>query len=257
MYPSDLNNLEWTLVQAYFPKRQKIGRPRKHSFRWLLNGIFYILRAGCSWKMMPKEFPPWKTVYHYFRKWTLNGLLFSIQSRLLKRLRKRKGRPELPSAAIIDAQSVKCFSQSGVRGYDGAKRIKGRKRHILVDTCGHLLSILVESAQPHDSQGGRRLLEQSLPLFPTLEKIWGDSAYLSLCKDFPPLLEIVRRKKEEKGFVVQPKRWIVERSFAWFGNFRRFARDYEKKTETTESMFYVASIRLILSQWSQLSNYDQ
>lgn len=252
-YPSDLSDAEWACVQRHLPRELTRRRWPRHSLRTVFDAIFYLLRTGCPWRYLPADFPPWQTVYYHFRRFRLSGVWFVLLTALRQAERERVGRDVQPSAAIMDAQSVKTVEES-VRssGYDGHKRAKGRKRHLLVDTLGLPLSIDVTSADTPDKVGARRLLAGLKPLVPRLAKLWADGAYTSKelvrwCKGYGGWeLEIVVGDPEARGFAVQPRRWVVERSFAWPVRNRRLRIDYERRVQTSETLVEVAFIRLLL-----------
>jgi transposase len=252
-YPTDLSDTEWTRLRSYLPARKAQGRPRTHSLRDVLDAIFYVLKSGCHWRLLPHDFPPWTTVYYHFRKLRLSGAWALIYRALRRAERKRVGKNPDPSAAIMDSQSVKT-SEEGARsnGYDAHKNIKGRKRHLLVDTLGLPLSVYVTSADVQDRAGARCLLAALKPLVPRLKKIWADGAYTAeklaaWCKERGGWeLEIVERSADTEGFVVLPHRWIVERTLSWLMRNRRLSKDYEQKVQTSETFMEVAMIRLIL-----------
>lgn len=251
-YPSDLSDAEWQKIEPLIPKpKSNRGRKRKHSIREILNGIFYIVRAGCAWRMLPHDLPPWKTVCHYFHIWRKDGTWAHINAALRAEVREAEGRNSQPSAAILDSQLVKTTSVKGVRGYDAGKKIKGRKRHILVDTIGLLLVVVVHAADIQDRDGAKLVLKQAKDLFPRLLLIWADGGYAGQLIDWVKaacgwVLEIVKRDPDVKGFKVLPRRWVVERTFGWLTHYRRLSKDYEVLTETSEAMVYAAMTRVIL-----------
>ena len=251
-YPSDLNDAEWQIIKPLIPPAKPGGRPRNTDMREVLNGVFYELRSGCAWRMLPHDLPPWQTVYHYFRQWKGDGTWERMNQTLRIRLRMTEGREAEPSAAIMDSQSVKTTDVKGIRGYDAAKQVKGRKRHILVDTMGLLLMVLVHAANIQERDGAKLLLNKAKGCFTRLRLIWADAGYNGeemidwVRNTHGWILEIVKRDKGVKGFQVLPRRWVVERTFAWFGDYRRLSKDYEVLTETSEAMIYAAMIRLMV-----------
>src|SRR5919205_1274792 len=252
-YPSDLSDAQWIRLRSYLPTPKAQGRPRTHSLRDVFDAIFYVLKSGCHWRLLPHDFPPWSAVYYHFRRFRLSGLWFLILKALRAAERKRVGKDPQPTAAIMDSQSVKTVEESAhPSGYDAHKNVKGRKRHLLVDTLGLPLSIYVTSADVQDRVGARLLLAGLGPLVPRLKKIWADGAYsgkelAKWCEEQGGWkLEVVERDKEAKGFEVLPKRWIVERTFGWLRRDRRLTKDYERKVQTSETLIEVAMIRLIL-----------
>jgi putative transposase len=252
-YPTDLSDEEWARLKIHLPASKLPGRLRAHSLRDILDAIFYVLRSGCPWRMLPGDFPPWSTVYYHFRKFRLSGVWHLIFVALRTAERRRVGKDPDASAAIMDSQSMKT-TEEGARsnGYDAHKNVKGRKRHLLVDTLGLPLSVYVTPASMQDRAGARLLLAGLGPLVPGLKKIWADGAYSGTeiadwCEEQGGWeLEVVERNREAKGFEVLPKRWIVERTFSWLRRDRRLAKDYERKVQTSETLIEVAMIRLVL-----------
>ena len=252
-YPTDLSDAEWACLRSYLPTPEAEGRPRTHSLQDILDAIFYVLKSGCHWRLLPHDFPPWSTVYYHFRRFRLNGLWSLILKALHTAERNRAGKDHQPTAAIMDSQSVKTVEESAhPSGYDAHKNIKGRKRHLLVDTLGLPLSVYLTSADVQDRVGARCLLAGLKPFVPRLKKIWADGAYAGeklagwLKEQSGWELEIVERDREAKGFEVSPKRWIVERTFSWLIRNRRLSKDYERLVQTSETFIEVAMIRLIL-----------
>jgi putative transposase len=256
-YPTDLQYSEWLLIEQFFPARVR-GRPRKWEMWLILNAILYVTRTGCQWRMLPTNFPPWQTVYGYLWRWTRSGLWAQLNAVLVQCVRQQAGRHPQPSAAVIDSQSVKTSEGGEARGVDVFKQTRGRKRHIVVDTLGLLLLVMVHSASLQDTAGGQLVLQRLFEQLKhnvhnrwcRLELIWADGGYENLVasvrQQFGWQLEIVRRPVGSKGFIVLPRRWVVERTFGWFGRYRRLARDYEHTVSVSEAMTYIASIRRML-----------
>jgi len=254
VYPTDLNDTQWLKIRPYLPAEAQTGRPREHGWRRILNGIFYILQSGCSWRMLPCDLPPWKTVYHYFRLWRTNGTWERLNHLLRERVRLKSGKKRQPSATILDSQSAKTSEGGLERGFDAGKKITGRKRHTLVDTLGLILKVIVTAGNVQDRDGAQRLLEglvEQEAVLQRLKLVWADGSYrgdlIAWIEDsFGWKLEIVEKPKEQSGFQILPKRWIVERTFAWLVRQRRLARDYERLPQSSESFIYIAMIRLMV-----------
>ncbi len=247
-YPTDLTDEQWKLVAPLLPAAKPGGRPRSVDLREVLNGIFYVIRGGVPWRMLPHDLPPWGTVHYYYRRWRLDGPWEKILKVLRARLRHADGRKKSPSAAIVDTQTVRTAS-GGEKGYDAGKRTPGRKRHIIGDTMGLLLAVVVHSASLQDRDGVKRVGERVKGRFPRLKLIWADAAYeaaVGWAKQFGNwVLELVRKPAGQKGFVVQKRRWVVERTFSWLVRSRRLARDYERRTESSEAIVQLAMIHLM------------
>jgi putative transposase len=257
-YPSDLSEIELLLLVPLIPAAKPGGRPRSVDIREILNAIFYILRSGCAWRMLPHDFPAWQTVYGYFRAWCKAGLWEQMNVVLRESVREQAGREAAPSAAILDSQSVKTTESKGERGYDANKNVTGRKRHILVDVMGLLLVVLVHKADIQERAGAKLLLQRAVTKgFARLQLIWADGGYTGVAfkewvwKVTGWLFEVVKRPEGTKGFAVLPHRWVVERTFGWFGRSRRLSKDYEQLPETSESMLYAVMVRLMLKRLAQ------
>jgi putative transposase len=259
-YPSDLTRTQWERLNRLLPPAKPGGRPREVDLREVLNGIFYIARGGCSWRMMPKDFPVWSTCYDYFRKWRNDGTWSRINDSLRTQVRHKDKRKKSPSLGIIDSQSVKTTERGGPHGIDAHKKVNGRKRHLVVDTLGMVVAAVVHSAGIQDRDGAKLVLKKLVGRFPRLKKILADGIYNGGIAEWAQelggwIFEVVIRPKGEavevdgegeKKFKVLKWRWIVERTFAWLGRYRRLSKDYEGSEESSESWIYIAMTHLML-----------
>jgi putative transposase len=278
-YPTDLSDEEWRLLEPYLPAPKRRGRPRLRSPREILDAVFYVLKSGCQWRMLPRDFPPWKTVFHYFRRWRIDGTWERMNRALRRRLRERLDREPEPSAGIVDAQSVETTGVGGEqRGFDGGKKVRGRKRHILVDTEGLLVEARVHSAKVPDQDGIKRLLDPARDRLPRLSYLWVDAGYRGRGKEWaeealgvevevvnrspkPPPEKVLRiwarewfkeggnmdlgKLPKRPAFEKLPRRWVAERTFAWFSHNRRMSKDYERLCSAGEAFIHAAMTRLM------------
>jgi putative transposase len=251
LYPTDLTDRQWEYIKPLIPAAKPGGRPRTTDMRQLINAMLYLVVSGAQWRLLPREYPRWQTVYHYFRQWRNDGTWQRIHDTLRATVRRQAGRHKHPTAGCLDSQSVKVAALPGPRGYDAGKQVSGRKRHLVVDTLGLLLAVVVTSAAVQDRDGARLALRRLGGAGTKLRRLWVDGAYRgqlvtwALCQ-LRLRLTVVPLPSERRGFVVVARRWVIERTFAWLTQARRLSRDYEAMTTSSEAMIRVAMIRLMV-----------
>jgi len=253
IYPSDLTNEEFDYIKDLIPPAKTGGRPRTVSIEAVLKAIFYVTKGGIQWRMLPTDFPNWKSVYNYFRQWKLDGTWIRIHDALRAKVRKKEERHKHPTGGCLDSQSVKT-TEVGTQetGFDNGKKVKGRKRHVLVDTLGLLLVVVVTAAAVSDQGGARQIFKRMRGICKKLRKVWVDGTYRGaewtafVTEKYRIALEAVTKAEGQKGFSVLPHRWVVERTFAWLNLSRRLSKDYERLPESSETFVYLAMTRLML-----------
>jgi len=268
-YPTDLTHRQWSMIEDLIPEVEAAGpggRPPVHAKREIVNAILYVVRAGCAWRMLPKDFPPWQTVYRYFAQWRDDGTIDLIHDTLREEVRAAKGkkgrkpRNPTPTAGVVDSQSLRGADtvSKATRGYDAGKKVNGRKRHIITDTLGLLLVVMVTTASVQDRDGGADILKFAHKVVPTLRHVFADGGYAGRLvakarRYWKITVEVVKKPREQRGFSPLPRRWVVERTFAWLMRWRRLVRDYERFPETHEAMVKWAMIGLMLNRLARPS----
>jgi len=259
-YASDVTDEEWALIEAELPAVKKLGRPRTTALREVVNALLYMLTTGCQWRQLPKEFPPFSTVQRFFYRWRDDGLWCRINHELLMQVRAASGRQASPSAGVIDSQSVKTTEAGGPRGYDAGKKINGRKRHLLTDTLGLPVAAAVHPADIQDRDGAPVVLAAARFLYPWLRHVFADGGYggaklaTALDKIGSWTVEIVKRCDTAAGFVVLPRRWVVERTLAWLNRNRRLAKDFEASLESALAWLFLASVKLLVRRLGRITH---
>jgi transposase len=253
-YESDLTDEQWARLEPFLPERSIRGRPPKWSIRQILNAIFYMLRAGCQWRYLPKDFPPFTTVQHYFYTWRDNGFILQLNHLLVMDAREAMGREASPTAGIIDSQSTKTIEHAEHIGYDSGKKVKGRKRHMITDTNGFIMGAVVHPANIQDRDGACLVLESTRYLYPWMRYVFADGAYAGpklkskLKKLGKWIFKIIKRSDRIKGFELLPRRWVVERTFSWLLRNRRLAKDVERSIESARIWIFLASVQITLKK---------
>lgn len=253
-YPTDVKDDEWRLIEPLLPGTARTGRPRRTDLRAVINALRYMVRAGCEWRMLPNDFPPWETVYYWFRRFMRRLLFKTIHDLALMLDRLLAEREAAPTAGVVDSQSVKAPAAKE-RGYDAFKKVKGRKRHIAVDTDGRLLAVNLTPADVADSTGAMLVLDALKQKWPDVKHLFGDAAYdhrkfMDKVAFLDFTVEVVRRLQGQHGFAVQPRRWVVERTFAWLLRWRRLVRDYEQRIDVSQNMMYIAMGSMLMHRIS-------
>ncbi len=257
-YASDVSDAEWAQIETLLPVPKRLGRPRTTQMRQVVNAMLYLLTTGCEWRLLPKEFPPFTTVQRFFYRWRDAGLWQTINHFLVMRTREAAGREASPTAGVLDSQSVKTTEAAGPRGYDAGKKIKGRKRHVLTDTNGLLVAAVVHQADIQDRDGAPLVLASARYLYPWLRHVFADGAYIgakldtALDKIGRWTIEVIKRSDAASGFLVLPRRWVVERTFARLNRNRRLAKDFEATLESALAWLFLASVKLLMRRLGRL-----